>query len=453
MLASRRISPAYRKPHTRRQHRAALTGGMTYRGPARRTTVGIEACGSPPLPCSPCSAWACVRTPCRHRRQRKPPPPRVAGGEVRRVHARNGVSEFPDPDASGALTIDGIANGSSLDTSGAAFKQAIARARTCSPRGSRATRGRPGSRRRASSSPSASATNGVKDFPDPTAGCAPRRHEPDPVRRPGRGMTHPQRRDAAVPRLRAAGVVGASEAEDVGAGRSGRPGRRDRHRRRGRRVRCGGKRPRPRRSRRRTPRRWSGGSSRPWSPLDGTLTYRARSDGSPYSVINQARGTYTKLPDDGDQVDCGDVLYRVDDNPVLLLCGTVPAYRDLHTGDVGEDVRQLNRNLHQLGYDAGPVDPDDNEFTGGRRGARAAPARQGRLRDRCSRRRRRGLPARAGRGSPRCPARPGDPPGRAAPVAQATSDPLEVQVALAASQQGEVARATARGSRCRATGR
>jgi hypothetical protein len=28
----------------------------------------------------------------------------------------NGVSEFPDPDASGELTIDAVANGSSLDT-------------------------------------------------------------------------------------------------------------------------------------------------------------------------------------------------------------------------------------------------------------------------------------------------------------------------------------------------
>ena len=37
----------------------------------------------------------------------------------------NGVREFPDPDASGDLTIDQIANGSSLDTSSAAFKQAI----------------------------------------------------------------------------------------------------------------------------------------------------------------------------------------------------------------------------------------------------------------------------------------------------------------------------------------
>jgi hypothetical protein len=52
-------------------------------------------------------------------------------------------------------------------------------------------------------------------------------------------------------------------------------------------------------------------------------------------VINQVRGTYTSLPDDGDKVDGGDVFYRVDDNPVLLLCGTVPAYRDLHSGDVG----------------------------------------------------------------------------------------------------------------------
>ena len=89
--------------------------------------------------------------------------------------------------------------------------------------------------------------------------------------------------------------------------------------------------------------------------VNGILTYRARSDGSPYSAINQARGIYTKLPDDGDKVDCGDVLYRVDDDPVLLLCGTVPAYRDLDSGDRGNDVRQLNRNLHELG--------SGNEFT------------------------------------------------------------------------------------------
>ena len=89
--------------------------------------------------------------------------------------------------------------------------------------------------------------------------------------------------------------------------------------------------------------------------LDGTLTYRARADGSPYPVINQASGTYTQLPDVGGHVGCGDVLYRVSEHPVLLLCGAVPAYRDLHVGDVGADVQQLNQNLH--------IDPSGDAFT------------------------------------------------------------------------------------------
>ena len=100
--------------------------------------------------------------------------------------------------------------------------------------------------------------------------------------------------------------------------------------------------------------------------LDGTLTYRARSDGTPYSVINQAVGRFTQLPAEGDTVECGDVLYRVDNQPVLLLCGSVPAYRDLWFGDVGKDVAQLNQNLHSLGYDARAgvdVNPEDAAFS------------------------------------------------------------------------------------------
>jgi hypothetical protein len=81
----------------------------------------------------------------------------------------------------------------------------------------------------------------------------------------------------------------------------------------------------------------------------GTLAYRARSDGSPYAAINQARGVYTQLPDAGDRIGCGRVLYRVDDKPVRLLCGTIPAYRALHVGMHGRDVRQVNRNLHLRG--------------------------------------------------------------------------------------------------------
>jgi peptidoglycan hydrolase-like protein with peptidoglycan-binding domain len=169
--------------------------------------------------------------------------------------------------------------------------------------------------------------------------------------------------------------------------------------------------------------------------LDGTLTYRARADGSPYAAINQARGTYTKLPDEGDKLDCGDVLYRVDDDPVLLLCGAVPAYRDLDRGDKGKDVRQLNRNLHRLGYHA---DPGDNDFT--KKTQRALEKLQ----------HAKGVhatgaldredavflpePVRISKvtGELGGSARPG------APVAQATSDTLHVQVNLDASQQGEV---------------
>ena len=48
----------------------------------------------------------------------------------------NGVSAFPDPDASGESTIDGIANGSSVDTSSAAFEQALSACKDLEPPGS-----------------------------------------------------------------------------------------------------------------------------------------------------------------------------------------------------------------------------------------------------------------------------------------------------------------------------
>ena len=175
--------------------------------------------------------------------------------------------------------------------------------------------------------------------------------------------------------------------------------------------------------------------------LDGTLTHRARPDGSPYSAINQARGTYTKLPDEGDKVDCGDVFYRVDDDPVVMLCGAVPAYRDLNIGDEGNDVRQLNRSLHDLGYDADAgveIDPAENCFSWQTqealkelqddKGFEETGALD--VGDAVF------LPK-----SARIAKVTGELGGSAQPggqVAQATSDALEVQVSLGASQQGEV---------------
>lgn len=82
----------------------------------------------------------------------------------------------------------------------------------------------------------------------------------------------------------------------------------------------------------------------------GILTYRGRSDGSPYSVIAQARGTYTKLPAAGQVISQGRVLYRVDDSPVVLLYGSTPAYRTLSAGASGPDVDELNADLVALDY-------------------------------------------------------------------------------------------------------
>jgi len=159
----------------------------------------------------------------------------------------------------------------------------------------------------------------------------------------------------------------------------------------------------------------------------GTLTYRARSDGSPYPVIDQARGVYTYLPEIGDKIACGGALYRVDDRPVVLLCGTVPAYRGLHVGGyragagdrfTSKTEAALRRLEHRKGLAVtGELKVGDAVFLPEAvRVAKVAGQIGG-------------------------PAQPG------APVLSATSDTLHVQVDLDASQQGAVKR----GDRARIT--
>ncbi len=80
----------------------------------------------------------------------------------------NGVSAFPDPDASGELTIDGIANGSSVDTSSAAFKQALNACKDLEPPGFTGTKVTPQQRTARLQFAQCVRDNGVPDFPDPT---------------------------------------------------------------------------------------------------------------------------------------------------------------------------------------------------------------------------------------------------------------------------------------------
>jgi hypothetical protein len=79
--------------------------------------------------------------------------------------------------------------------------------------------------------------------------------------------------------------------------------------------------------------------------FNGTLGYAGS-----YTVWGLAPGRVTWRPEAGDVVRQGDVLYRVDEAPVLLLYGAIPAYRALGEGVTGADVAQLNHDLVALRY-------------------------------------------------------------------------------------------------------
>jgi peptidoglycan hydrolase-like protein with peptidoglycan-binding domain len=87
--------------------------------------------------------------------------------------------------------------------------------------------------------------------------------------------------------------------------------------------------------------------------IAGTLGF----DGS-YSVAHQRNpGITTWVAEAGSTVDRGGSLYAVANEPVRLLIGTLPAYRDFGTGmPDGPDVKQLEENLAALGMRPGKVD-------------------------------------------------------------------------------------------------
>jgi hypothetical protein len=87
----------------------------------------------------------------------------------------------------------------------------------------------------------------------------------------------------------------------------------------------------------------------------GTLSYAV-----PQTVYNRLNGTITWLPRVGETIRPGDVLFRVDGRPVILMDGTTPAFRVLAPGvSPGEDVLQLNRELVALGFDSIAIALDD----------------------------------------------------------------------------------------------
>jgi hypothetical protein len=83
----------------------------------------------------------------------------------------NGVKEFPDPDASGELTIDGVLNGSSLDPSTPVWKEAIGACKDLQPPGFTGDQEVSDEEQEVRLEfAQCIRDNGVEDFPDPAKG-------------------------------------------------------------------------------------------------------------------------------------------------------------------------------------------------------------------------------------------------------------------------------------------
>jgi hypothetical protein len=104
--------------------------------------------------------------------------PGSSGGNITLAHAQkgvkfaecmrsHGVSNFPDPGASGKFTIDAVANGSSLDTSTPAFTQAMSACKALEPAGFTGSKRSSQQQQAALTFAQCIRANGVKDFPDP----------------------------------------------------------------------------------------------------------------------------------------------------------------------------------------------------------------------------------------------------------------------------------------------
>jgi peptidoglycan hydrolase-like protein with peptidoglycan-binding domain len=70
------------------------------------------------------------------------------------------------------------------------------------------------------------------------------------------------------------------------------------------------------------------------------------------TVSSPVAGTVTSIVAGGDTVDAGTVVATIDGTPVVAMIGDIPGYRDLSTASsTGADIRQLELNLVQLGFD------------------------------------------------------------------------------------------------------
>ena len=89
--------------------------------------------------------------------------------------------------------------------------------------------------------------------------------------------------------------------------------------------------------------------------VGGSIGY----DGSYTVTTLRGSGVYTWLPEPGQVIKQDQPAYSVSSEPVPLLYGSIPAYREFEAGmSDGADVGQLTRDLIALGYGAGLTQSD-----------------------------------------------------------------------------------------------
>ncbi len=95
------------------------------------------------------------------------------------------------------------------------------------------------------------------------------------------------------------------------------------------------------------------------STYAGTLTYQGAA-----TVSAGLSGVVTALPATGSVIAIGEVLYEVNGEPVVLLPGTLPQWRDLDiNSEDGADVQVLEQALVDLGYADADTMTVDETFT------------------------------------------------------------------------------------------
>jgi hypothetical protein len=97
----------------------------------------------------------------------KTPTARQGAAKFSECMREHGIRDFPDPNGSGELTIDAVANGSSVDTSSAAFTKAVGACKDLKPPGFTGHKRSAEEQKPALAFAQCIRANGVRDFPDP----------------------------------------------------------------------------------------------------------------------------------------------------------------------------------------------------------------------------------------------------------------------------------------------